>query len=289
MGGTEDCSPMPRWKFICLLAILCGVSAAHPLRAEERIVGEGEHRGFITHEGEQVLKIGPVKPGQTIQAQVSPQWNAGKGGRLEWTLTDSSGAKLRAGSHLQPGEEPLLLEWTSNSEPRPDAYQIQIQGKGGSFSGEILGQYIVQISLWDQNDGSSGTDAPETYEKALELPASEPGLHIFNECFLSGTADIYDIYKISLKPNHSLTLKAIPVQWNGADKRGKVRWDFLNRSLKRMKDGQSSLFEISPFMVRVFHPQVRSGNKPAMFYFLVKIEGEVSLVYSLQVEVKKGR
>jgi hypothetical protein len=280
---------MSRWKFISLLAILYCISAALPTRAEERIVGEGQHRGFIIHEGEQVLKTGLVKPGQTIQAQVSPQWKAGKGGRVEWTLTDSSGAPLRAGSQHQPSEEPLLLEWTSNSEPRPDAYRIQIQGKGGSFSGEILGQYIVQISLWDQNDGSSGTDAPETYEKALELLAPEPGLHIFNECFLSGTADIYDIYKISLKPNHSLTLKAIPVQWYGVDKRGMVRWDFLNRSFKRMKDGQSSLSETSPFMVRVFHPQVRSGNKPAMFYFLAKIEGEVSLVYSLQVEVKKGR
>jgi hypothetical protein len=123
----------------------------------------------------------------------------------------------------------------------------------------------VQISLWDQNDGSSGTDAPETYEKALELPASDPGLHIFNECFLSGTSDIYDIYKISLKPNHSLTLKTVPVQWYGGDKRGMVRWDFLNRSFKRMKEGQSSLSETSPFMVRVFHPKVRSGNKPAIF------------------------
>jgi hypothetical protein len=276
-------------KFICLLAILCGVSAALPARAEERIVGEGRHRGFIVHEGEQVLKIGLVKPGQTIQAQVSPQWKAGKGGQVEWTLTDSGGAPLRAGSQHQPNEESLLLEWTSNSEPRPDAYRIHIQGKGGSFPGEILGQYIVQISLWDQNDGDSGTDAPETYEKALELPASEPGIHIFNECFLSGTADIYDIYKISLKPNCSLTLKTIPVQWNGVDKRGMVRWDFLNRSFKRMKDGQNSLSETSPFMVRVYHPRVRWGNKPAIYYLLVKIEGEVSLVYSLQVEIQEGR
>jgi len=280
---------MSRWKFISLVAILCWIAAPLPTGAEERIVGEGQHRGFIVHEGEQVLKIGPVKPGQTIQAQVSPQWNRGKGGRVEWTLTDSGGAPLRAGSHHQPNEESLLLEWTSNSAPRPDAYQIQIQGKGGSFSGEVLGQYIVQISLWDQNDCDSGTDAPEAYEKALELPAFEPGLHFFNECFLSGTADIYDIYKISLKPGHSLILKAIPVQWHGADKRGKVFWDFLNRSFKRMKDGQSSLSETSPFMVRVFHPQVRSGSKPAIFYLLVKIEGEVSLVYSLQAEIKEGR
>jgi hypothetical protein len=280
---------MSRWKFISLLAILCCISATLPTRAEERIAGEGQHRGFIVHEGEQVLKIGPVKPGQTIQAQVSPQWKVGKGGHVEWTLTDSGGAPLRAGSQLQPSEESLLLEWTSNSEPRPDAYRIQIQGKGGSFPGEILGQYIVQIFLWDQNDADSGTDAPETYEKALELPAFEPGLHIFNECFLSGTADIYDLYKISLKPNHSLILKAVPVQWYGADKRGMVRWDFLNRSFKRMKDDQSSLLETSPFLVRVFHPRVRWGNKPAIFYLLVKIEGELSLVYSLQVEIKEGQ
>jgi len=276
-------------KFLCFLAILWWVWPAFLTRAEERIVGEGQHRGFIVHEGEQVLKIEVVKPGQTIQAQVSPQWKVEKGGVVEWTLTDSNGAPLRAGSQYQPNEESLFLEWTSNSEPRPDAYRIQIQGKGGSFPGEILGQYIVQLSLWDQNDCDSGTDAPETYEKALELPAFEPGLHIFNECFLSGTADIYDIYKISLKPNRSLTLKTIPVQWYGAAKGGKVRWDFLNRSFKRMKDGQSSPSDTSPFMVRVFHPQVRSGSNPAIFYLLVKIEGEVSLVYSLQVEIKEGR
>jgi len=127
------------------------------------------------------------------------------------------------------------------------------------------------------------------FEKALELPVSEPGVHTFIECFVSGTADIYDIYKISVRPNHSLILKATPVLWNGADKRGKVHWDFLNRSFKRMKDGQSSLSETSSFMVKVFHPQVRSGNKPAIFYLLVKIEGDVSLIYSLQTEVKEGR
>ncbi len=276
-------------KFLCLLAILWWVCAALPTRAEERTVGEGQYRGFIIHEGEQVLKIEVVKPGQTIQAQVSPQWNVKKGGVVEWTLADSSGARLRGGSHQQPNDEPLLLEWTSNSEPSPDGYRIQIQGKGGNFAGEILGQYIIQISLWDQNDGDSGTDAPETYEKALELPAFGPGLHIFNECFLSGTADIYDLYKISLKPNHSLILKSVPLQWHGTDKRGMVRWDFLNRSFKRMKAGHSPASETTPFLVRVFHPPVRSGSKPAIFYLLVKIEGEVSLVYSLQLEIQEGR
>jgi hypothetical protein len=204
-------------------------------------------------------------------------------------LTDGEGAKLRTVSHRQPEEQPILLEWTSNSEPRPDAYRIQIQGKGGHFPEEALGQYIVQISLWDQNDGDSGTDAPETFEKALELPVFEPGVHNFVECFASGTADIYDVYKISVRPNHSLTLKAIPVLWHGVDKKGKVHWDFLNRSFKRMKDGQSSLSETSTFMVKVFHPQVRSGNKPAIFYFLIRIEGDVSLIYSLQTEVKEGQ
>jgi hypothetical protein len=289
IGRTEDFAPISRWKFIGLLVILCWISAPPPTRGEERNVGEGEHRGFIIQEGEQVLNIGPVKPGQTIQARVSPQWSVEKGGRVEWTLTDSAGNRLRAGSHHQPDEESLLLEWTSNSEPRPDSYRIQIEGKGGSYPGEILGQYIVQISLWDQNDGDSGTDAPETYEKALELPAFGPGLHIFNECFLSGTADLYDIYKISLKPNHSITLKAAPVLWQGTDKKGMVRWDFLNRSFKRMKAGQSCTWDTTPFLVRVFHPPVRSGSKPAIFYLLVKIEGEVSLVYSLELEVQEGR
>jgi len=263
--------------------------AGFPLGAEERTVGEGEHRGSILHEEELVLRVEPIKPGQTLQAQVYPQWNAEKGGRVEWTLTDGGGAKLRPAGHRQPEEQPILLVWTSNSEPRPDAYRIQIQGKGGQFSGEVLGQYVVQISLWDQNDGDSGTDAPEIYEKALELPVFEPGVHNFMECFVSGTADIYDIYKVSVRPNHSLILKAIPVLWNGVDKRGKVHWDFLNRSFKRMKDGQSPLSEISPFTVRVFHPQVRSGNKPAIFFLLVKIEGDVSLIYSLQTEVREGQ
>ena len=280
---------MKRWKKIFLGLILGSLTAPFPLPAEERIVGEGEHRGFILQEGEQVLIIDSVKPGQTIQAYAAPQWSVEKEGRVEWILTDGSGVRLRAGRHRQPEEEMILLEWTSNSQPRPDSYRLQIQGRGGSFPGEILGQYVVGISLWDQNDGASGTDAPETYEKALELPLSDPGLHVFDECFISGTADHYDIYKISLKPNHSLTLKAVPVQWKGSDKKGKVRWDFLNRSFKRMKDGQNSLAEESPFGVKVFHPQVRSGNKPATFYLMVKMEGEASLIYSLQAEVKEGR
>jgi hypothetical protein len=280
---------MKSWRNFFLWVVLCGFFAPFPLLAEERIVGEGEHRGFIVREGEQVLVVNSIKPGQTIQAHVAPQWSVEKEGRVEWVLTDGSGNKLRAGSHHQPEEESLLLEWTSNSEPRPDSYRIQIQGKGGGYSGEILGQYVIQISLWDQNDGSSGTDAPETYERALELPLSDSGLHIFNECFISGTADIYDIYKITLKPNHSLALKAVPTQWKGSDKRGKVRWDFLNRSFQSMKNGQNSLSDATPFVIRVFHPRVRSANKPATFYLLVKMEGEASLIYSLQAEVKEGR
>ena len=280
---------MKRWRKWLLGFILCGLAIPCLLPAEERIVGEGEHRGFILHEGNQVLAVKSIKPGQTIQAYVTPQWSVEKEGRVEWTLTDGSGVKLRTGNHYQPEEERLLLEWTSNSQPRPDSYRIVIQGRGGSYGGEIIGQYMVWISLWDQNDGSSGIDAPEAYEKALELPLSGPGLHIFNECFISGTADVYDIYRISLKPNHSLTLKAVPVQWKGSDKRGKVSWDFMNRSLKSMKAGQNPLSEATPFVIRVFHPQVRSANKPASFYLLVKMEGDASLIYSLQAEVKEGR
>lgn len=281
---------MSRWRNLFSGLLLASLTLAYsPLGAEERTVGEGEHRGFFLQEGEQVLRVEPIKPGQTIQAQVSPQWNVEKGGAVEWMLTDGGGTPLRTASHRQPEEQSILLEWTSNSEPRPDAYRVQIQGRGGSFPGEVLGQYIVRISLWDQNDGDSGTDAPETYENALELPVSEPGVHNFIECFASGTADIYDIYKISVRPNNSLTLKAVPVLWSGVDKKGKVRWDFLNRSFKRIKDGQSSLSDTSSFVAKVFHPQVRSGNKPAVFYLLVKIEGDVSLVYSLQTEVKEGR
>ena len=280
---------MKSWKNLYLCFLLCCLTAPVPLWAEERIVGEGEHRGVIVQEGEQVLIVNSIKPGQTIQVHAAPLWSVEKEGRVEWVLTDGSGLKLRAGSHHQPEEEALVLEWTSNSQPRPDSYRVQIQGKGGGFPGEILGQYVIQISLWDQNDGSSGTDAPETYEKALELPLSDSGLHIFNECFISGTADTYDIYKITLKPNHSLTLRAVPAQWKGSDKRGKVRWDFVNRSFKSMKSGQNSLSEATAFFVRVFHPQVKSANKPATFYLLVKMEGEASLVYSLQAEVKEGR
>jgi len=277
-------------KYLLLGGLLSGLTLAGlPVLAEERTVGEGEHRGSILHDGEQVLRVESIKPGQTIQARVFPQWNAGKGGRVEWGLTDGGGAKLRAASHRQPEDQAILLEWTSNSEPLPDAYRIQIQGKGGQSAGEVLGQYVVQISLWDQNDGDSGTDAPETYEKALELPVYQPGVNNFIECFASGTGDIYDIYRFSVRPNHSLTLKATPVHWKGTDKRGKVHWNFLNQSFKRMKDGQSPSSETSQFLAKVYHPQVRSGNKPAIFYFLVKIEGDVSLIYSIQTEVKEGR
>jgi len=272
----------------CCFLFLC-LAVASSLLAEERVVGEGEHRGFIVNEGEQTLRVSPIKPGQTLQAFVSPQWSVEEGGRVEWVLTDSSGTRLRTARHHQPDTETILLEWTSNSEPRPNGYVIYIRGMGGNSSGEILGQYTVNLSLWDQNDGGSGTDAPENYEKALELPISEPGIYHFDECFLSGTADLYDIYKISIKPNHTLTLSAKPFQWNGIDKKAKVRWEFLNRSFQRMKEGQGAFSETSPFVVKVFHPQVKTSNKPAIFYLLVKIEGEASMIYTLQADMKEGR
>lgn len=273
------------WSIFFFLGLTFGPLAS----AEERIVGEGEHRGFLVHDGEQIFKVSPIKPGQTLHVFVSPQWSSEKGGRVEWILADQNEVRLKTARHHQPEDEPILLEWTANSEPRPSAYRLYIRGRGGNYAGEILGQYNVQVSLWDQNDGNSGTDAPESYEKALELAVSEPGTHLFDECFLSGTADLFDVYMIFIKPNHSLTLKANPLQWNGTDQRGKVRWEFLSRTFRRMKEGQSSFADTSPFVIKVFHPQVKSSTKPAIFYLLVKIEGEVSLIYSLEADMREGR
>jgi len=259
------------------------------LSAQERVVGEGAHQGFIVNEGEQVIKVSPINPGQTIHVFSAPHWIIEQGGKVVWRLEDQDKVLLKTGSQIQPDSEPFFMEWTSNSEPRPGAYLIRVQGRGGTFPGEILGQYSVSILLWDQNDGHSGTDAPETYEKALLLPISEPGIYNFDECFISGTADLYDIYKILIKPNHSLTLQALPLQWKGTNQKGRVRWEFLNKSFKRMKVGASPFLQTSPFVVKVFHPQVKTDPKPALFYLLVKVEGKVSLVYALQAEIKEGR
>ena len=261
----------------------------HPLPAQEIVMGEGEYRGFIVNEGKQVVKVSPIQPGQTLQIFFSPQWMIEQGGKVEWRLEGPDGVRLREGSQNNPQAETTFMEWTSNSEPRPNAYLLHVQGVDGMFPGEILGQYTLSIFLWDQNDGNSGTDAPESFEKALLLPVSEPGTYLFEEGFISGTADVYDLYKILLQANHSLMLKAIPAQWKGGGKKDKVHFEFLNRSFQRMKEGNSFWPETSPFVVKIFHPRVRPDTKPALFYLMVKMDGEVSLIYGLQVEVREGR
>ena len=280
---------MSKNSTLFFLFILLNFLLFSPLSAQERVVGEGEHKGFIINEGEQVLRVSPIKPGQTIQVSFTPRWIAEQAGKVTWELDDQEGVRLRAVSQDNSEVEPVLMEWTSNSEPRPSSYFIHIQGVGGAFPGEILGEYTLRIILWDQNDGDSGTDAPETFEKALLLPVSKPGTYLFSECFISGTADIYDIYKILIMPNHTLTLRAQPLQWQGAGKKGQARWEFLNKSFKRLKEGISLFSQTSPFSVRVFHPRVRSDTKPALFYILVKMEREVSMVYALEVVMKEGR
>lgn len=271
--------------FIFLLSLVI----VYPLFAQERLIGEGEHRGIIVNEGKQVLRVSPIKPGQTIQAIFTPQWTAEKEGKVAWRLEDQDGVRLRAETHNNPEAEPIAMEWTSNSEPKPSAYLIHVGGMNGTYPGEILGGYTLQILLWDQNDGNSGTDAPEAYEKALLLPVSEPGTYLFEECFISATADVCDIYKIIIKPNHSLALSAQPLQWGGGDQRGKVRWEFLNKSLRRLKEGSSLFPETTPFGVKVFHPRVKPDTKPALFYVFVKVEGGGSLIYVLHIDVKEGQ
>lgn len=266
-----------------------GLLWPHHLPAQEIIMGEGEYRGFIVNEGQQVVKISPIQPGQTLQIFFSPQWMIEQGGRVEWRLEGPGGVRLKEGRQRNPEAETAFMEWTSNSEPRPNAYFLHVQGVDGTFPGEILGQYTLSIFLWSQNDGNSGTDAPESFEKALLLPVSEPGTYLFEEGFISGTADVYDLYKILLQANNSLMLKVIPAQWVGGGKKDKVHFEFLNRSLQRMKEGNSFLPEMSPFVVKIFHPRVRPDTKPALFYLMVKMDGEVSLIYGLQVEVKEGR
>ena len=257
--------------------------------SEERQIGEGEYKGLIVNQGEQAFKISPIQPGQRLQAFLNPQWTGERSGKVEWRLEDSSGSKLRSALQKNPETETILMEWTSNSEPRPDAYVIRVKGSGGSFPGEILGHYQLRVMLWPQNDGGSGTDAPERYERALYLPVSEPGSYLFDQCFLSGTADVYDIYKLFLKPGYALTLVAQPLEWKGSDEKAKVRWEFLNRSFRRLKMGECPFSRPFAFEVKVMPPPVRAGSKPALFYFLVKIEGDASLMYSLQLETKAGR
>jgi hypothetical protein len=269
--------------FLVLILPLLLVSSLH---AEELVVGEGEHKGPLISQGKEVLKIGPVKPGQNIQVVCLPQWSLEKEGKVTWSLEDANGTKLRVASHTNPETDSISLEWTSNSGPKPEFYVIQIQASGGSFSGQALGEYTLFILLRDQNDGGLATDAPETYQKALLLPM-EPGNYLFGECFLSGTADLYDIYKIQLKPKHSLSFKALPLQWKGTSK-GKVTWEFLDKSYKPLKRGQISPRQSNPLGLKLFHPKVRSEAKSAVYYFLVKIEGDASLFYSLHLEIKEG-
>jgi hypothetical protein len=259
------------------------------LLAEEGIPGAGEHRKFILSEGKQVVAVGPVKPGQTIQVFCAPQWNVEEGGRVEWVLTDGGETPLRTAGQRNPETDMLLLEWTSNSVPAPNSYRVEIKGSGGSYEGEILGRCQVTVHLKDQNDGDSETDAPESYADALLLPATDPGAYHFAECFASGKADIYDIYKIQLKPNHSLHFEADPLQWKGDDPKGRVRWEFLNKSYKSLKKGENTPKQAAPFAIKVFQPPVNSDPKPALYYFLVKMEGDIGLFYSLKLEIKEGR
>ena len=259
------------------------------LLAQEKIAGEGEHRSIITSEGKQVIQVGPVKPGQTIQVFCAPQWRVERGGRVEWVLTDGEKTRLRAAAHKNPQTDMFLLEWTSNSAPAPNSYRIEIGGGGGAYGGEILGRSLVTVFLKDQNDGNAGIDAPESYEKALLLSALEPGSYLFPECFISGKADIYDIFKIPLKANHSLHFQAVPLQWKGSDSKGRVRWEFLNKSYKSLKKGLNTPEQTTPFELKVFQPPVKSDPKPGGYYLLVKAEGDISLFYSLHLEIKEGR
>ena len=280
-----------RWMFV--LALLLFGMGAPPLFAQEKVLvmGEGDHRGFIASDGQQALKIAPIKPGQTLQLFLAPRWEAEKSGRMRWKLEDQDGVLLKSGSQDAPAVEEIFLEWTSNSQPRPSAYLFTLQFSGGTTAGEPLGEYTLRTRLWDQNDGNAGTDAPEAYEKALLLEFPQPGTYLFEENYISGTADIYDIYKISLKPNHSLSLQATPREWRGTGK-GQVRWELLkpqSKGMLRMKEGTVPFPRETPFLVKVFHPQIKADTREAIFFLLVKIEGEVNMIYSLQAEVKEGR
>ena len=281
--------PCRKLILLFLLYFIVPLAFTRPLSAQEIALDQGEHQGFILNEVEQVLKVSSIKPGQTIQVVFAPHWTIEKGGKVRWSLLDQDKGRLRTATQSQPESDSVFLEWTSNSIPRPGAYFIHIQGMGGFSPGEILGEYTLRLLLWDQNDANSGTDAPETYEKALLLPIAEPGTYIFDENFISGTADTYDIYKIFIMPNHSLTLRAQPLHWQGTSRKAKVRWEFLNKSFKRMKEGSSLFAQTSPFVIKVFAGRTKTDTKPALFYLLVKAEGDVSMIYTLQAETKEGR
>lgn len=268
--------------------LLLGLLGVNPLLAQEREVGEGEYRGFIINKGKQVLTIAPIQPGQILQVDLTPQWSVGIGGKLEWQLSDPEGKKLRGGSQFFPQAEPISIEWASNAEGNPPAYLLEVRGAGGSFDGEILGQVIIRISLWNQNDGGSNRDAPEGFAKALALPIFDTGTYLFEEGFISGMGDPYDVYRIEIKPDHSCTVKVKPLQWKKEGPKASLLVEFLDRSLRKLKKGDIPFPGDTPFIVRVFHPKVRLA-KPTTYYLMLKMEGEASLIYSLEVEVREGR
>ena len=276
-------------KKIHLFIILTILATGHSLEAQEKVGGEGEYRGFLIHQGRQALRITPSQPGQVLQIELAPQWSNPSGGKMVWELCDGEGQRLRGGSQSFPPNDPLLIEWSSSAEGKPSAYVLQLQGASGSFAGEILGQFTARVSFWNQNDGSSQGDAPESYEKALLLPIFDTGTYLFEENFISALGDPCDVFKIQIAPNQSLSLKIKPLQWKKAGGKAALRIEFLDRSLRKLKEGTLPFPEDSPFMIRVFQPQIRSAKKIGIYHLMLKMEGEASLIYGLEVEVREGR
>ncbi|MBI4495572.1 MAG: hypothetical protein HY697_01420 [Deltaproteobacteria bacterium] len=248
----------------------------------------GEHEGTLAS-GRQVFRIGPVQAGQTVQILALPLWEVEGAAQVTWRLEDPRQGPLRVVRQSAPEAQAAFLEWTSNSEPRPASYLLHMEAAGGSNPGEKLGRYVLRWAFWGQNDGGAETDAPESYKKALSLPLDGPGTFLFQECFISGTADLYDVYKISLPPNHSLTLTARPLQWQGSDPQGQVQWRMLTKNLKALKGDRTPFRDLTPFGVKIFHPRIKADTRPGLYFLLVKVEREVSLVYALEAMVKEGR
>ena len=101
------------------------------LPAQDKVAGEGEHRSFIISEGKQVIQVGPVKPGQTIQVFCTPQWSVEEGGRVEWVLTDGEEKRLRAASQKTP--TPICFSW--NGPPTPPLRRNSIGSRSAERGG----------------------------------------------------------------------------------------------------------------------------------------------------------
>jgi hypothetical protein len=190
--------------FLIFVLFFASISFAEAGNSFEtaKLITPGTYSGEnISKNNEDYYKI-ELNPGYRMNILITAK-TQNRGNVGEINIYNEKRMELSSnGFFFNSGEAIQEMYWVASSKDESNIYFIKVGNYGaGTYD------YSINVTIEDNTDIESGTDAPDTFEDALEIT---PGKH--RGWLIAGTVgtDQIDMYKINLNKGELLTVNLTP-------------------------------------------------------------------------------